>query len=104
MLRFDDLLERDFDTMTSSKEFGVRCLNLRTNKSFSIIITDVFIDISDEGMPITKDNPIINLPIKNQIKQEDKLRITRKGNDFNFIVYQVQKDGIDGQDVYLKNA
>ena len=51
-------------------------------------------------MPITKDTPIINLQLKIDIKQHDMLRI----DGIDFLVFEIQKDGIDGQDVYLKYA
>ncbi len=99
-LSFDDLLDADFDNMMSIDEFAISCLNNRTSESFGVIKTDVFIGVDDEGMPITKDTPIINLPLKYDIKQDDILTI----DSINFNVYEVQNDGIDGQDVYLKYA
>lgn len=99
-LNFEDQLDKDFGNMMSVNEFAVTCTNSRTSDSFGVIKTDVFIGVDDEGIPLTKDTPIINLPLKFDIKQNDQLII----DSVNFIVYEVQPDGINGQDVYLKDA
>lgn len=99
-LNFEDQMDKDFDNMMTTIEFAVECLNSRTSVNFGVIKTDVFIGVDDEGMPMTKDMPIINLPLKYDIKQNDILTI----DSVSFNVYEVQKDGINGQDVYLKYA
>lgn len=100
MITFDEQVAKDFDNMVNPKEFAIVMVNLRTSASLNVIKTDVFVGIDEAGMPITKDTPIINLPLKYDIQQQDKLT----HGDLTFIVYEVQKDGINGQDVYLKNA
>jgi len=97
---FKSQMEKDFDNMMSVDEFAVDCYNARTAKTFGVIKTDVFISVDNEGMPLVSNTPIINLPLKYDIKQKDILTI----ESINFNVYEVQQDGIGGQDVYLKYA
>tara|TARA_B110000858_G_C17788281_1_gene468370 strand:+ start:994 stop:1296 length:303 start_codon:yes stop_codon:yes gene_type:complete len=100
MSSFKDQIGFDFNTMINTDEFASIVLNLRTNESFGAIKNDAYIGVDNEGMPITKDTPIINLQLKIDIKQHDMLRI----DGIDFLVFEIQKDGIDGQDVYLKYA
>lgn len=99
-LNFKDQLDKDFDNMMSVDEFAINCVVTRTAEEFGVIKTDVFIGVDDDGTPMTKDTPIINLPLKYDIVQDDILTI----DSVTFNVYEVQQDGIGGQDVYLKYA
>lgn len=100
MPTFQEQLELDHDSMVNIDEFATLVVNARTNESFAAIKNNTFISISDEGVPLTKDTPILNLPLKIDIKQNDTLLLEGK----NYIVFEVQQDGINGQDVYLKYA
>ena len=99
-LNFDQQLVKDFDNMVNVKEFAINCTVTRTTETFGVIKTDVFIGVDDDGMPISKDTPIINLPLVVDIIQTDELTI----DSVVFEVFEIQPDGIGGQDVYLKNA
>jgi len=106
---FNDILKSDHLNMLDSNEFGVPCLNTRTNETFNIIKTDAFVLVSDEGFPIIEDKPMFNtsmqmvdsngVTISTDIKQNDALTIEAK----SFKVREVRKDGIGGFDIYLKD-
>lgn len=95
--------------MLNSNEFGILCLNTRTNETFNIIKTDAFILVTEEGLPISEDKPMFNTSMKmingdgvlisTDIKQDDILTIESK----TFKVRIAQKDGIGGLDIYLKD-
>jgi len=97
---FKQQLQNDFNVMLDNNYFGVSCLNTRTNLSFDVIFNDIYTSISDEGLPITENIPIINTKETNDIKQNDVLTIDNK----NYIVFEVQNDGISGLDIRLKYA
>tara|TARA_R110000868_G_C10755578_1_gene753550 strand:- start:503 stop:802 length:300 start_codon:yes stop_codon:yes gene_type:complete len=97
---FKQQLQNDFNVMLDNKYFGVSCLNTRTNLSFDTIFTDAYTSISDEGLLITENIPMISTKESNDIKQNDVLTIDNK----NYIVFEVQRDGISGIDVRLKYA
>ena len=106
---FNDTLEADHLNMLNSFEFGVACLNTRTNETFNIIKTDAFVLVTQEGLPITEDKPMFNTSekmidvngneIATDIKQEDVLTI----DSVDFKVRDVRRDGIGGIDIYLKD-
>lgn len=97
---FKQQLQNDFDYMLDSNYFGVRCLNTRTNLNFDAIFNDIYTSINDEGLPITENIPMISTKETNDIRQNDVLTIDNK----NYIVFEVQRDGISGLDVRLKYA
>ena len=99
-MNFKQQLRDDFDAMLDKNDFGVSCLNTRTNLSFDVIFNDIYTSISDEGLPITENIPMINTKETNDIKQNDILTIDNK----NYIVFEVQRDGISGLDIRLKYA
>ncbi len=98
-MNFQDTLNQDHINMLSSDEFGVSCLNQRTNAIFDVIKTDAFIEIDEQGLPIVEDKPMFNTISSSDIKQDDRLTI---GN-FDYMVRSIKKDGIGGIDVYLKD-
>ena len=77
-MNFKQQLQDDFDVMLDNNYFGVSCLNTRTNLSFDVIFNDIYTSISDEGLPITENIPIINTKETNDIKQNDVLTIDNK--------------------------
>lgn len=106
---FDDTLQSDHLNMLNSNEFGVICLNTRTDETFDIIKTDAFILVDEQGLPIIEDQPMFNtsmqmvdsngVTISTDIKQNDVLVIESK----SFKVRESRKDGIGGFDIYLKD-
>lgn len=99
-MNFKQQLQNDFNVMLDSNYFGVSCLNTRTNLSFDVIFNDIYTSINDEGLPITENIPMISTKKTNDIKQNDVLTIDNK----NYIVFEVQQDGISGLDIRLKYA
>lgn len=97
-MTFDGLIQSDHTSMLNSEEFGVSCTNGRTSKSFDVIKTDAFIEISSDGTAIIEGKPMFNTSALNDIKQYDTLAIGTS----TFIVRDVKRDGIGGLDVYLK--
>ena len=97
-LSFNAMMAKDHSNMLNANEFGTPCTNTRTNLSFTIIKTDAFVSISDDGIPITEDNPMFNTLEINDIKQNDILTIDAK----SYRVRDVRRDGIGGIDIYLK--
>lgn len=108
MLSFNDLQERDHQSMLNNNEFGSICLNNRSGQTFNIIKTEAYIQIDAEGLPITSEKPMFNTSKKVLVNgvyvdldllQDDILTI--EGIDYR--VFDARNDGIDGIDIYLKD-
>ena len=97
-LSFNAMMAKDHSNMLNANEFGTLCTNTRTTLIFTIIKTDAFVSISNDGIPITEEKPMFNTLETNDIKQNDTLTIGLK----TYRVRDVRKDGIGGIDIYLK--
>jgi hypothetical protein len=107
---FDDTLENDHLNMLSINEFGTQCFNNRNSQTISVIKTNAFIQMNNEGLPITSETPMFNTSelyldengnkSDVDILQDDLLTIESK----DYYVFDVRKDGIGGLDIYLKDS
>jgi len=98
-ISFDEMTKRDHSMMLNTSEFGVSCKNERTGVFFSVIKTDAFMSVSDDGYAINENKPMFNTLNDVDIKQEDLITIDGK----TFRVRETKPDGIGGIDVYLKD-
>ena len=97
-LSFDEMIANDHEMMMNVNEFGISCTNTRTSRTFSVIKTDAFVSVNDDGIAITEDAPMFNTLFMNDVKQNDVLVIDGK----EYRVRDIKRDGIGGKDIYLK--
>jgi len=98
-MTFQELELQDHHAMLNSNEFGRSFTSTRTGVTFTAIVTDAFVKVDDSGLMVIEDKPMFNTMDTVDILEDDILTSGTK----SYTVREFRRDGIGGQDVYLRD-